>query len=690
MSNSRKSFLGGLGRRLFVSQRALAAVLEELNNNGSIPTEHSRSTIKRARVLKLPKETPYGPMMNTIDLTLEKPRATVKLWYINPMGFLSYASSNCQAFSTLLAQKLREHPNSVATPWRIILYSDEVVPGNPLKSDHQQKIQAIYWSFMEFDRELLSCEHLWFVLTCARSVTVQRMYGGMSTLFRTLLCDFFGEGFNFQWTGVIVHANGTCHTLFATVGFMVSDCDALKQAVGCKGASGSLICAICSNCLDHKADIYSHDPSRRLIASTCTDIRRFAQHTDASLRSYIDDLTANSTVAPPGEFKKMQHFFGYNHIDNGLLQCPQLLAIILPITMLMYDWMHIYVSSGIFQLEVNLLLVVLKRVRVTHTQIHNFLSTFTWPARIRGVSGQNAFRKLEKKKEANKTSDDSSKKTFTCSASEALSVYAVIRMYLMMYVLPEDDPIVNAACHSFFALCGVLDLLAKNLKGTPKSQRALHTAIKAHLDMFLSVYEEASWIPKCHYALHLPKFLLRFGFLLCCFVHERRHKELKRYANEFDTNSGYEKAILEDVLYNEFVSLNETETFSLEAPKLVKPHPAPSSMADAIRETLGVASGTAINTAIVAMHAPMQRSSRGDVALIVDDAGARSMAKIIFHAECLGEHFTCVSVWRALGNNQFAVTTENTEIISTTDIVDTCVYALCGESNALVVPPLRA
>ena len=42
-------------------------------------------------------------------------------------------------------------------------------------------------------------------------------------------------------------------------------------------------------------------------------------------------------------------------------------------------------------------------------------------------------------------------------------------------------------------------------------------------------YGVDSYLPKHHYSVHLPSQLERFGLVPSCFVHERRHKILKRH-----------------------------------------------------------------------------------------------------------------------------------------------------------------
>ena len=62
------------------------------------------------------------------------------------------------------------------------------------------------------------------------------------------------------------------------------------------------------------------------------------------------------------------------------------------------------------------------------------------------------------------------------------------------------------------------------------------------------MYGEIEMHPKHHYMLHLPQMLWQHGVLIACFVHEWKHKEIKRYANELDYTAGdWEFSVLNNV-----------------------------------------------------------------------------------------------------------------------------------------------
>ena len=105
-----------------------------------------------------------------------------------------------------------------------------------------------------------------------------------------------------------------------------------------------------------------------------------------------------------------------------MLLDPLLPSKVLPITATCFDPMRVFLVAGVFHLEVTLLLDSLaKTSKVKQSDIHIFYSECVWPAhlRARGTTGQALF--------AKKYEDE-----FKSSASEALAVYPVLRLFLQM------------------------------------------------------------------------------------------------------------------------------------------------------------------------------------------------------------------------------------------------------------------
>ena len=126
---------------------------------------------------------------------------------------------------------------------------------------------------------------------------------------------------------------------------------------------------------------------------------------------------------------------------------------------------------------------------------------------------------------------------FKSTASEALSIYPVIRSFLQRYRMLEHDDIDVAICvQSFLAVCSLLDTLKSSMRGEVNPEE-LHDKVVCHLCSFSAAYGECKFIPKHHYCLHLAQGAARHGILLSAFVHERRHKLVKRFATEI-ANAG--------------------------------------------------------------------------------------------------------------------------------------------------------
>ena len=75
-------------------------------------------------------------------------------------------------------------------PWRIILYADEVVPGNVISYDNRRKVWVVYFSFMEFGQIRLQAEDAWFCALAARSSDLQDVSGGISQVMAGVLKFF--------------------------------------------------------------------------------------------------------------------------------------------------------------------------------------------------------------------------------------------------------------------------------------------------------------------------------------------------------------------------------------------------------------------------------------------------------------------------------------------------------------------
>ena len=135
----------------FISQSALGALLR-IAKNERLPDLSGRDSVREARDQYVKLATPYGPVHQHIDLG-----GGVNAEVQHPMAMLYAVSARSHAFADMLVRTLERFPCSPMAPWQLILYTDEVSPGNQLAYAHERKTWAWYWSFLNFEQSL-SCE----------------------------------------------------------------------------------------------------------------------------------------------------------------------------------------------------------------------------------------------------------------------------------------------------------------------------------------------------------------------------------------------------------------------------------------------------------------------------------------------------------------------------------------------------
>ena len=175
-----------------MSQRGLSEILQLLPS-GEDNVGTSRSSLKRKRVKGLSQQTPVGPLFRQMaSFDVEKGQA-LKVTYVHPGAMLWTAVERCPQFRAFLHERAAEVAPSVACPWDIVLYCDEVSPGNQLQQSNDRKLQVVYWSLKQLGGVALAKEESWFLLLAARSLDVNRLRSGMSQLMRRALHVFVGE-----------------------------------------------------------------------------------------------------------------------------------------------------------------------------------------------------------------------------------------------------------------------------------------------------------------------------------------------------------------------------------------------------------------------------------------------------------------------------------------------------------------
>ena len=133
-----------------MSGAAFGALLS-IAKTEKLPDISGRNSVRDARDRYVSVKTPFGTLHQSLDLG-----GGISVEVQHPMAMLYVVVSKSEAFCALMVRALDRFPCSPATPWQLIIYTDEVSPGNQLAYAHERKTWAWYWSFMEFEQSLSS------------------------------------------------------------------------------------------------------------------------------------------------------------------------------------------------------------------------------------------------------------------------------------------------------------------------------------------------------------------------------------------------------------------------------------------------------------------------------------------------------------------------------------------------------
>ena len=217
-----------------VSAKALNDIIAEINRNG-LPELVGRPQLREARNLTVNHTTYYGKLLQEVvlpgkDDTIAMAARTLTVSH--PHAILYHCLLTVEPFWVFFESRLALHPCAPATPWHLVLYTDEVLPGNVLAPLTLRKSQAIYWTFLEFGPAALCREDLWFCIAAKRSTAVPDIEGSMAKVVGSLLklfCSSDSSSLHPDDGGVtFIGFDGHSFRFFATFDIFIQDGGAHK------------------------------------------------------------------------------------------------------------------------------------------------------------------------------------------------------------------------------------------------------------------------------------------------------------------------------------------------------------------------------------------------------------------------------------------------------------------------------
>lgn len=166
----------------FMSMRALAAIFA-LSQVYEFPEHGSKQAIARARDKEALQMTTYGALHQDLHV------GPCKFEVQAPLPMLVLACQT-EAYGSLIAERYDAKPCTPDAPWGVILYLDEVSPGNQLSHKNLLKSQCVYWSLSVF-AHYLSNEYSWFTAFASRSSRCDEAPGGIGGIIGAFVKKYF-------------------------------------------------------------------------------------------------------------------------------------------------------------------------------------------------------------------------------------------------------------------------------------------------------------------------------------------------------------------------------------------------------------------------------------------------------------------------------------------------------------------
>ena len=226
-------------------------------------------------------------------------------------------------------------------PCRLIIYADELVPGNPYRPEKARTVWCVYWAFADWPQWLLQRSFAWPVFGIIRTDKVNRLQNSVSHLMRRVLKVFFNTvGHSMQRGIVLPIGSDSFHVTAIFAGFL-GDLAGHKEILQWKGASGKRVCHECANLISNYSNADAGD-----IPLTCSDLSKFGRLSNEAIYGVVDDLGEKALVLGTTKFKELQTEVGYNHCPSGLLLDRELRPLFKPAEHCLRDWMHTLVGDG--------------------------------------------------------------------------------------------------------------------------------------------------------------------------------------------------------------------------------------------------------------------------------------------------------------------------------------------------------
>ena len=172
-----------------------------------------------------------------------------------------------------------------------------------------------------------------------------------------------------------------------------------------------------------------------------------------------------------------------------------------------------------------------------------------------------------------------------CSASECLGIYTGIRAFLMIK-MPQLQVILQVV-GSYTALAELIDVL-QSVSRNRRTATDLAHSITGYVHAHQQAYSNTLWVPKFHHLQHIAGMICHHKVVVGCFVHERKHRVAKRFAENIrSVGYNFGSYILKEVLFTNVQDLSDKDFDQLHI-GLVHPIPANAKVSGLLQNAMGL------------------------------------------------------------------------------------------------------
>ena len=330
----------------YTSKTASEAILKHVKDEG-LPELVDRKAMRDANRAIIHQCSGDRPLLQTAELTTHDQK-TLEVKFTDLATWIQGAYHMGGGFHELLSRTLAQHP----VP-HVLLYADEVTPGNVLAPVPSRKTWAIYGSFKEFHTHLQSTNS-WITLCVIRSSQMNTVAANMSQLMKVLVHQIISTG----QTGIqLVEPKGMPQPmpykrLYMKIGFWIMDGAAHKFCFSIKGDSGSRFCNLCKNVFVAKTNQDEEEDMEIMEVSSFTKVNQLDLATDTEIWSSWSRMTARKSTKSASAFKKWEQATGITYSSHAILADPSLQEHFQPTSVLFHDWMHALLCNGVMSIAI--------------------------------------------------------------------------------------------------------------------------------------------------------------------------------------------------------------------------------------------------------------------------------------------------------------------------------------------------